>query len=63
MKRHVDRFLTEHQLRQLTYQYSNYRVEGGGEFYPLPSCIPKGCALSPLLGALFLWELRTRWLQ
>lgn len=39
----------------MIHQYIEYSVEDGGEFYTPPSGIPRGCALSPLLGASFLW--------
>ncbi|MCQ5477324.1 reverse transcriptase domain-containing protein [Escherichia coli] len=55
LKRHVDRFIPEPNLRVLIHQYVDYSVEDGGEFYTPPSGIPRGCALSPLLGASFLW--------
>ncbi|TQO04835.1 UNVERIFIED_ORG: reverse transcriptase (RNA-dependent DNA polymerase) [Citrobacter freundii] len=55
LKRHVDRFVAEDALRQVIYQYIDYSVEDGGEFYTPPSGIPRGCALSPLLGASFIW--------
>lgn len=55
LKRHVDRFIPEAHLRQLIHQYVDYSVEDGGEFHTPLSGIPRGCALSPLLGASFLW--------
>lgn len=55
LKRHTERFVPERHLRQVIYQYIEYSVEDGGEFYTPPSGIPRGCALSPLLGASFLW--------
>ena len=55
LKRHTERFVPERHLRQVIYQYIDYSVEDGGEFYTPPSGIPRGCALSPLPGASFLW--------
>ncbi|HGG6427541.1 TPA: reverse transcriptase domain-containing protein [Salmonella enterica subsp. enterica serovar Kottbus] len=55
LKQHVNRFVPEPHLKQLIHQYVDYSVEDGGEFYTPPSGIPRGCALSPLLGASFLW--------
>ena len=55
LKRHVERFVPEQHLRQVIHQYIDYSVEDGGEFYTPPSGIPRGCALSPFLGASFLW--------
>lgn len=55
LKRHTERFVPELHLRQVIHQYIEYSVEDGGEFYTPPSGIPRGCALSPLLGASFLW--------
>lgn len=53
LKRHTERFVPERHLRQLIHQYIEYIVEDGGEFYAPLSGIPRGCALSPLLGHLF----------
>lgn len=52
LKRHTERFVPERHLRQVIHQYIDYGVEDGGEFYTPPSGIPRGCALSPLLGHL-----------
>jgi RNA-directed DNA polymerase len=58
-------FLLE-QLRQqrlapevlhLLEQYLHYSVESGGEFHTPERGIPRGCALSPLMGALHLWAV------
>lgn len=58
-------FLLE-QLRQqrlapevlyLLEQYLYYSVESGGEFHTPERGIPRGCALSPLMGALHLWAV------
>lgn len=55
LKRHTDRFVQARPLRALIHQYIDYCVEDGGKFYAPLSGIPRGCALSPLLGASFLW--------
>ncbi|WP_024531420.1 reverse transcriptase domain-containing protein, partial [Serratia fonticola] len=58
-------FLLE-QLRQqrlapevlyLLEQYLHYSVKSGGEFHTPERGIPRGCALSPLMGALHLWAV------
>lgn len=58
-------FLLE-QLRQqrlapevlhLLEQYLHYSVESGGEFHTPERGIPRGCALSPLMGAFHLWAV------
>ncbi|MCJ3068692.1 RNA-directed DNA polymerase [Klebsiella pneumoniae] len=38
-------------------QYIHYSVEEGGEFYTPEKGIARGCALSPLMGALHLWAV------
>ncbi|BEJ48001.1 hypothetical protein Ri1_06000 [Aeromonas dhakensis] len=44
-------------LRDLIGQYLSYSVEAGGEFYTPVRGIPRGCALSPLIGASLLYRL------
>ncbi|CAI1689238.1 Retron-type reverse transcriptase [Serratia fonticola] len=44
-------------LINLLTQYIHYCVEDGGEFYTPERGIARGCALSPLMGALHLWAL------
>ncbi|RDL15163.1 reverse transcriptase domain-containing protein [Serratia fonticola] len=41
----------------LLEQYLHYSVESGGEFHTPERGIPRGCALSPLMGALHLWAV------
>ncbi|WP_438499657.1 hypothetical protein [Pantoea ananatis] len=41
----------------LLYQYLYYSVENGGEIRTPETGIPRGCALSPLTGAVFLWHM------
>lgn len=38
-------------------QYNHYSVEDGGEFHTPLQGIARGCALSPLMGALHLWAV------
>lgn len=38
-------------------QYLNYSVENSGEIYTPEFGIPRGCALSPLTGAILLWHM------
>lgn len=54
---HVCRYVPDDALRKLLHQYIWYTVEQGGEFTTPPSGISRGCALSPLLGASFLWHV------
>lgn len=44
-------------LQDLVYQYLHYTVEDGGEFHTPESGIARGCALSPLMGALHLYAM------
>ncbi|WP_234704188.1 reverse transcriptase domain-containing protein [Aeromonas veronii] len=44
-------------LRVLIGQYLAYSVEAGGEFHTPERGIPRGCALSPLIGASLLYRL------
>lgn len=44
-------------LRALIEQYVHYTVEDGGEFHTPEKGIARGCALSPLMGALYLAEM------
>lgn len=44
-------------LQALIHQYVQYTVEDGGEFYTPASGIARGCALSPLMGALHLYAM------
>lgn len=41
----------------LLYQYLYYSVEDGGEIRTPETGIPRGCALSPLTGAVLLWHM------
>ena len=43
--------------RGLLGQFLAYSVEGGGEFFTPGRGIPRGCALSPLIGASLLYRL------
>lgn len=52
---HVCRFVCSPVLRNIIKQYIWYTVEHGGEFFTPSSGICRGSALSPLLGASFLW--------
>lgn len=53
IKRHVHR----HAYVSLLTQYVQYCVEDGGEFTTPSWGIARGCALSPLMGALHLWAI------
>lgn len=52
---HVCRFVHSPVLQNVIKQYIWYVVEHGGEFFTPPGGICRGSALSPLLGASFLW--------
>lgn len=53
----VYRQVTAPVLRGIIRQYVHYTVEDGGEFYTPAKGISRGCALSPLMGALYLAEM------
>lgn len=57
VEREVIGYLTCPLLRDLIGQYLAYSVEVGGEFYTPTRGIPRGCALSPLIGASLLYRL------
>ncbi|MDK1711756.1 reverse transcriptase domain-containing protein, partial [Serratia marcescens] len=44
-------------LRDLVAQYVHYTVEDGGTFHTPEKGISRGCPLSPLMGALHLYEM------
>lgn len=44
-------------MRNLIRQYVFYCVEDGGEIYTPETGIPRGCVLSPLLGASLLYHI------
>lgn len=54
---HVCRYVSDTAIQKLLHQYIWYAVEQGGEIVTPPSGISRGCALSPLLGASFLWRI------
>lgn len=51
----VSRFVSDRRLLPLLEQYLWYSVEDGGEFRTPEKGIPKGCSLSPLMGASLLY--------
>lgn len=53
----LNRLIRRPALRSLLTQYVHYSVEDGGEFITPSRGIARGCALSPLMGALHLWAL------
>lgn len=57
VQREVTNQLTCPLLRGLIEQYLAYSVEIGGEFITPGRGIPRGCALSPLVGASLLYRL------
>lgn len=52
---HLCRFVPEPALQNLLYQYLYYSVEDGDGIHTPRHGISRGCALSPLVGASFLW--------
>lgn len=44
-------------LQDLVHQYLHYTVEDGGTFHTLEKGISRGCPLSPLMGALHLYDM------
>ncbi|MEG5532076.1 reverse transcriptase domain-containing protein [Enterobacter ludwigii] len=55
----VKQHITDPVLQGLIHQYLHYTVEDGGEFHTPESGIARGCALSPLMGALHLHAMDT----
>ncbi|ULH10496.1 hypothetical protein MF265_21635 [Serratia marcescens] len=53
----VNQHITDPVLLGLIHQYLHYTVEDGGEFHTPESGIARGCALSPLMGALHLYAM------
>lgn len=53
----VARFITDPVKVGLIRQYVHYSVEWGGEFHTPQNGIPRGCALSPLIGGSLLWHI------
>lgn len=53
----VSRHVTSPVHRDLIYQYLHYTVEDGGAFHTPEKGISRGCALSPLMGALHLYDM------
>ncbi|EBY6849594.1 transposase [Salmonella enterica subsp. enterica] len=50
----VERFVSNPVMRSIIKQYINYSVEEGGEVHTPLKGIPRGCALSPMIGAMLL---------
>ncbi|MNG54839.1 Group II intron-encoded protein LtrA [compost metagenome] len=55
----VKQHITDPVLQGLLHQYLHYTVEDGGEFHTPETGIARGCALSPLMGALHLHAMDT----
>lgn len=53
----VRRYVADPVLLGLIDQYLHYTVEQGGEFYTPERGICRGCPLSPLIGAMHLYEV------
>lgn len=55
--------MREPELQRLLYQYVYYCVEEGGEIHTPAKGISRGCALSPLVEASFLWFVDIAFLE
>ncbi|WP_259191952.1 reverse transcriptase domain-containing protein, partial [Serratia sp. BIGb0163] len=53
----VNQHVTSPALRGLVHQYIHYTVEDGGTFHTPEQGISRGCPLSPLMGALHLYDM------
>ncbi|WP_185860225.1 reverse transcriptase domain-containing protein [Enterobacter asburiae] len=53
----VSQHVTSLVLRDLVTQYIHYTVEDGGTFHTPEKGISRGCPLSPLMGALHLYDM------
>ncbi|GLH27219.1 MULTISPECIES: reverse transcriptase domain-containing protein [Enterobacter] len=53
----VSQHVTSPVLRDLVAQYVHYTVEDGGTFHTPQTGISRGCPLSPLMGALHLYDM------
>lgn len=53
----VNQHVTSPVLRDLVAQYVHYTVEDGGTFHTPEKGISRGCPLSPLMGALHLYDM------
>ncbi|MEN4748119.1 RNA-directed DNA polymerase [Pantoea agglomerans] len=54
---HVSRYVTDPVCLDLISQYAHYSVEYGGNIHTPPNGIPRGCALSPLIGGSLLHHI------
>ncbi|SUC32114.1 Retron-type reverse transcriptase [Providencia rettgeri] len=59
----LQRHITDPALMALLTQYVHYTVDLGGVFHPPKKGIPRGCALSPLMGAFHLTQMDTYFAQ
>ncbi|WP_413469854.1 reverse transcriptase domain-containing protein [Serratia quinivorans] len=55
--RQVQQYVSDPVLLGLVEQFLHYTVEDGGEFHTPEKGICRGCPLSPLLGAMHLYEM------
>ncbi|GME48275.1 hypothetical protein ACJ2_45030 [Pantoea sp. QMID2] len=53
----INHRVTDPVCRKLMTQYAHYGVERGGEIHTPETGIPRGCALSPLIGAALLHHI------
>lgn len=53
----VSRYISDRRVTTLIKQYLYYSVDNGGDIHTPLTGIPRGCALSPLLGACLLYHM------
>ncbi|STB73298.1 reverse transcriptase domain-containing protein [Citrobacter koseri] len=53
----VKRYVTDPVMLDLVHQYLHYSVEDGGAFHTPERGISRACSLSPLMGAVHLYEM------
>lgn len=63
LKNQVQQHVRNPVLRDLVQQYIHYTVEDGGIFHTPEKGISRGCPLSPLMGALHLYDMDAHFSQ
>ncbi|MBH3000329.1 transposase [Serratia marcescens] len=56
----IQRYVVDSRVKEIIRQYLWYSIEDGGDIYTPSTGIPRGCALSPLLGASLLYHVDVR---
>ncbi|EOC3345271.1 reverse transcriptase domain-containing protein [Escherichia coli] len=57
LQRQITHYITDDRVICLVEQYLYYCVDDGGEIHTPETGIPRGCALSPLLGGSLLYHI------